>query len=278
MTPDAPSVRLLVLIDNTALFPELSCEWGFSLALTLKSGATWIWDTGQSSLFLRNARLLGLDLARAKGVALSHGHYDHTGGLSALIEHGFQGQVFAHARWSARRFAVSPQGKARSIGPPDSALQALTSVSTLTTSRILDEELTMISDITRSPQAYQAVQGFYFDPEGQNPDTVPDDAALLLNTGSGPVLILGCCHSGVANTLKTVGARTGVKRLRAVVGGLHLVNAPMWAVEESIEALQAFGSPEVYAGHCTGETAFEALRRMLPGRVHPMGSGLELFF
>jgi 7,8-dihydropterin-6-yl-methyl-4-(beta-D-ribofuranosyl)aminobenzene 5'-phosphate synthase len=89
-------LRIFVLADNTAQ-PGFQAEHGLSLALELPDGGLWLWDTGQTGLFLTQARRLGLDLTRARGVALSHGHYDHTGGLEHLLRlPGFRGEVVAH--------------------------------------------------------------------------------------------------------------------------------------------------------------------------------------
>jgi 7,8-dihydropterin-6-yl-methyl-4-(beta-D-ribofuranosyl)aminobenzene 5'-phosphate synthase len=90
----------------------------------------------------------------------------------------------------------------------------------------LDEGLTMFSAIPRREGFFQAVDGYFFDTEASRPDLVRDDSCLLVQTTKGPVLILGCCHSGLANTLCHIREVTGLESIHAVIGGLHLLTAP----------------------------------------------------
>lgn len=272
--------RVVVLCDNSAL-PGLGCEWGLSLAINLgpetaDGGGLWLWDTGQTGLCVENARALGIDVASARGLALSHGHYDHTGGLDALVAAGFSGAVHAHPACALERFAEEPDGKPRrSIGPPR-PLPEFVPAGPVTR---LAPGLTLVTDIARAPGAFQAVQGFSFDSDGGRPDHVPDDAFLVLDGASGPVLILGCCHSGLANSLEAARERLGLERFYAVLGGLHLFNAGRAAVEETARALDGFGVELLAAGHCTGPERLPQLAALLPRtEVRPFCAGLSLRF
>jgi len=273
--------RVVVLCDNSAL-PGLGCEWGLSLAVDLGpetadgGGGLWLWDAGQTGLFAENARALGIDVAAARGLGLSHGHYDHTGGLDALLSAGFRGTVHAHPACALERFAEEPHGKPRrSIGPPR-PLPEFIPAGPVTA---LAPGLTLLTDIPRAPGAFQAVKGFSFDPGGVRPDHVPDDAFLVLDGASGPAVILGCCHSGLANSLAAARERLGLARVHAVLGGLHLYNAGQAAVEETARALDEFGVELLVAGHCTGPERLPQLAALLPRTdVRPLSSGLVLRF
>lgn len=267
------TARVVVLCDNETSGPACACEWGLSLAVDLGGGAQggglWLWDTGQTDLFLKNAAALGVDVSTARGLALSHGHYDHTGGLPALLAAGFHGAVHAHPSCAAARYAKE-KGKPLHIGPP-SPLPPFLPAGPLTE---LAPGLTLITDIPRAPGRFQAVQGFSFDPAGREPDQVPDDAFLVLETRQGPVAILGCCHSGLANSLACARERLGLDSFHAVLGGLHLFNAGEEAVRETAEALTRFGVRQLVAGHCTGRGRAEALRDLLPGvQVEHLAAG-----
>lgn len=272
--------RVVVLCDNDAGRTDCGCEWGLALAIDLGSapddGGLWLWDTGQSDLFLKNAAALGLDAASARGLALSHGHYDHTGGLAALLRAGFKGSVHAHPACALERWAEEKDGKPRrAIGPP-AALPAFLPTGPVTE---LAPGLRMLTDIPRAPGRFQAVAGFSLDPEGHRPDPVADDAFLALDTQSGPVLILGCCHSGLANSLACARERLGLERIHAVVGGLHLFNAGPDALQETALALREAGVETLMAGHCTGAKALDALRGLLPDcAVHPLAAGQVWLF
>jgi 7,8-dihydropterin-6-yl-methyl-4-(beta-D-ribofuranosyl)aminobenzene 5'-phosphate synthase len=118
------------------------------------------------------------------------------------------------------------------------------------------------------------VERFSLDPQGKMPDTVPDDSFLLLETQSGPVVVLGCCHSGLANSLSALRTRLGVKHVHAVLGGLHLFEAGGAPLEETARALEEFQVTHLICGHCTGPSRTEALRQRLTGRnVTALASG-----
>ena len=266
-------MKITVLADNTAS-PGFEAEWGLCFALTLDGPGkpTWLWDAGQSGLFLRSAKALGVDVSQAAGLALSHGHYDHTGGLEALFNEGFSGPVFGHEDIVLTRYHVGDE--VREIGIPG-LIPEFVRVHSVTK---LDDGLRMIADIPRIPGNLQAVDNFYLDREGARPDGVADDACLVAETSKGLVLILGCCHSGLANTLACLADRLGAHRFHAILGGLHLYNASNEAREETARAIEQSGASLVAAGHCTGDKALAWLKSHLRCKVEPLRTGLILNF
>lgn len=271
--PPLPQRRIVVLCDNETTGPACACEWGLSLAIDLGSGpdggGLWLWDTGKTDLFLKNAAALGVDIAAASGLALSHGHYDHTGGVAALLAAGFRGPIHAHPSCAAERYAKE-KGKPLRIGPP-APLPPFIPAGPVTE---LAPGLTMLADIPRAPKRFQAVQGFSYDSEGNTPDHIPDDAFLVLKTAQGPVAILGCCHSGLANSLECASQRLGIRSFHAVLGGLHLFQAGAEVLQETADALSRHGVRQLVAGHCTGKDRTEALRSLLPQcAVHHLAAG-----
>jgi 7,8-dihydropterin-6-yl-methyl-4-(beta-D-ribofuranosyl)aminobenzene 5'-phosphate synthase len=265
------SMRLTFLCDNEAA-PDLGSEWGLSVAVEMEDGSLWLWDTGQSDLFLRNAETLGVDLRRATGLALSHGHYDHTGGLRALLAAGFKGRILAHPEAGKPRYN---HGKSvRDIGPP----APLPDFEAVADTSELSPGLRMFTNIPRRPDLFQAVRGFSYDPEGKLPDPVPDDAFLLLETRLGPVLLLGCCHSGLENSLLHLRNKLGLNSLHAVVGGLHLYNADPTQWERVALALEDFGVQRLAVGHCTGSKAADYLKERLDCEVLRTHARLRIEF
>lgn len=267
-------MRIHVLCDDVGR-PGFGSEHGLSLALSLEDGSRWLWDTGQSGLFLDTARTLGVDVRSFAGVALSHGHYDHAGGLGALLRAGFAGPIHAHPAFAAERWKFAPGAPPRSIGLDLAGLPAwpLPGFTAVSGRADLAPQVVMLTDIPRLPGSFQSVDGYFFDLERTRPDPVADDACLVVGTPRGFVLVLGCCHSGLANTLRAVRETLGVTRLYAMVGGLHLLAAPAAAVEEAAELLREFAVERVCACHCTGPEAMEELGRRLPGRVRQIGAG-----
>lgn len=268
---------LHILADNRCVDSELSFEHGWSVWLDMGRGVGWLWDTGQTSLFLDNAACLGIDPATARGVALSHGHYDHVGGLRALCDKGFAGPIIGHGSIFSKRYSRRGEATYRAAGMdelwPEGAPAGLRPVGDVVE---LAPGLTFVTDIARRPGAFAATANLFLDTAGQVTDTVPDDACLVIDGQNGPLVLLGCCHSGLANTLHHLRKRLGLTQVATVVGGLHLGTAPQTALEETRDALDAFGVQRIFAGHCTGETATGWLREQCRGAVEASGGGLRI--
>lgn len=273
-----PRARLTVLCDNRAL-PGLDAEWGLSLLVETPSGRRVLWDAGRTGVFLDNAARLGADLARLDAAALSHGHYDHGDGFPLLAARtGYAGPVHAHPGHARERFAREKDGTFRSVGLTAESRRTLAGFSPVAGTAEIVPGLAMLCAIPRQEGFFHASTGFFLDPGGAVPDTVPDDACLVLDSASGPVLVLGCCHAGLANTLRHLRAELGVRRLAAVLGGLHLGKAGPAALAETRDALREFAVERVIPGHCTGDAAAAWLARELPGRVEPLAGGRVLEF
>ena len=266
-----------ILADNRSARPELAFEHGWSAWLDLGSRGNWLWDTGQTGMFLDNAAALGIDPATADGVALSHGHYDHAGGLPALFARGYAGKVAAHPGVLALRYSRRGASTYRSAGMGDGRLAGnpdwLLPVEDV---RELAPGLTFVTGIARRPGFSAATANLFLDTAGHVPDAVVDDACLLVQGQNGPVVLLGCCHSGLANTLWHLRDRLGVERADAVVGGLHLGGADERTLEEARDALRAFEVRRLYAGHCTGDAATAYLREHCDGDVQATGCGMTI--
>lgn len=271
--------RIHILADNKAVNDHFLAEHGLSLLLEMEDGQTWLWDTGQGNGFLANANQMDLNVTKASGCALSHGHYDHTGGMPHLLQAGFHSPIVAHPGIFQPRFHVPPTGQVRPIGNPNanSAMDYPGFVGQARES-LLTPGLRFMTTIPRRPGHFQAVAGFFFDAQGKLPDPVEDDACLVADTTKGVVLVLGCCHSGLANTLLEVGDRLGKKQIFAVVGGLHLMNSDTPDFMDTLTALAQANVQEVYAGHCTGQKAQNSMREQFPGKWIETKSGMTIEF
>lgn len=269
------TTRLCVLSDDHSGADGFRSEHGLSVLITLSNGRQWLWDVGQSPLFLENAAKLGVDLTQIEGLALSHGHYDHTGGLAAIfLEAGFRGPIFAHPSFAAVRYKKKQGGGLEKIGLNlDPLIRRSLRINEVNDRCDLDEGLTMFSAIPRREGLFQAVDGYFFDTKAISPDLVSDDSCLVIRTGRGPMVILGCCHSGLANTLHHLHGVAGLKSIHAVVGGLHLLTAPHAALQETVATLREYAVQAVYPCHCTGEKAVGFLKEKLPGAVFEIGAG-----
>jgi 7,8-dihydropterin-6-yl-methyl-4-(beta-D-ribofuranosyl)aminobenzene 5'-phosphate synthase len=272
--------RIYILSNNIPGRKGFGSEHGLSILILMNQDEYWLWDTGQSSLFLESAEKLGLDLEKLKGVALSHGHYDHTDGLSLLLNKiGFNGPIYAHSDFAMNRFKIREGSVPASIGLNKNALSwPLPRFVAVSGSLELTSGLTIISEIPRRQGLYQSVDDFYFDAEKHLPDPVEDDACLVLSSASGPVVILGCCHSGLANTLYQLRDMLGLNRIFSIIGGMHLINAPKSSLNQTVQVLREFSVEHIYPCHCTGKKSVDFLKEQLPGKVFDVGTGTVIEF
>ncbi|MHC1790345.1 MBL fold metallo-hydrolase [Solidesulfovibrio sp.] len=266
---------LCILADNRSADAALPFEHGWSVWVDCGGAGAWLWDTGQTDLFLHNAAALGIDVMAAAGVALSHGHHDHAGGLPALLDRGFAGQVIGHPEVLSRRYSRRGGTTYRSIGMGDGRLAGgVPGFLPVTDIRELAPGLTFVTGIPQRPGHFTATEQLFRDTAGHIPDAVPDDACLVIDGANGPLVLLGCCHAGLANTLAHLRQRLGLSRVHTVAGGLHLAGAPAWALEETARALTACGVQRILPGHCTGGAGVDFLRRQFPGMVAETGCAM----
>jgi len=241
-------------------------EHGFA-ALIERAGDSILFDTGGGLTLLPNAQRMNLDLRRVGQVVLSHGHYDHTGGLWPLLQNCGPKRVLAHPGLFARRYAIR-EGVSRSIGIPFSeeflAGQGA-SFSYSDAFREVAPGIFLTGEVPRLSAFEAGDDGLFCDSTGCRSDSVPDDQSLVLVTRKGLLLVLGCCHAGVINTVALARQRTGVDRLYGVIGGCHLGFSSEAQLEGTVGALKSHGVKKICAGHCTGFAASARLAREFPG-------------
>lgn len=265
----------------------LMAEHGFSALVTVRRGATTstlLFDAGLSpSAMTTNAERLGVDLAAPMGIVLSHGHFDHAGGLVGLA--GRRGRtalpmVVHPAAWTRRRLAVPgadpellPTLSPRALEAEGFALVERRQPSLLVDGCVLiTGEVDRTTDFERGmPAAHQAWDGERW----QHDARVADDQALVVDVrGRGLVVLTGCGHAGVVNIVRHAQRLTGVPTLHALLGGLHL-SGPAFApvVGPTVAALRALRPHLLVPGHCTGWSAQQALAAALPDAFVPGSSG-----
>ena len=268
------SLRLTVLVDNVSPRGDLRAEHGLAVAIETERGLV-LFDTGATPAILAaNAAALGVDLSRVSAVVLSHGHYDHTGGLSALPAAPPSARVYYHWRCTARRW-VRRWWIRKSIGMPAASRRALESAvrEPVAGPVLLPEGVILSGPIPGPPAAAQ--DGFLADSDaGPQPDDFADEMFLLARTPAGWLLVTGCCHRGLENTLAHARHLNGGEPVAVVIGGLHLKRVPDSGLGAIAAALGAAGTREVWAGHCTGAAAAAFLAGRAPGWGNVLRVGL----
>lgn len=274
--------RITILCENSVgpLSGTLG-EHGFSALIEPSEGAPLLFDTGQGLTLLHNARRMNKDLSLVKQVIISHGHYDHAGGLKSLLEECGAKQVFSHPSVFRPRYRVKDTGESYSISLPVSReeLEARGATFDLAKEfRTIAPGMFLTGEVPRVTDFETGDEGLYCDCAGEERDTTPDDQSLVLETEKGLVLLLGCCHAGLINTLEHVTAMTGRRDFFAVVGGTHLGFCSQEQLGKTIAILRTVGLKKLAVSHCTGFAAAARLSRDMPKefQVAMVGYTLEV--
>jgi 7,8-dihydropterin-6-yl-methyl-4-(beta-D-ribofuranosyl)aminobenzene 5'-phosphate synthase len=262
-------LAITILVDNEGT-EEISQEHGLSLWLETSAGHI-LFDTGQGCALPGNARKLGIDLASADILVLSHGHYDHTGGICHVLDQTTGIQMYCHPAALQPRYVILGDVAALASMPSES----VAAVEQLPVERLhwtaspvlISEDIGLTGPIPRSTPYEDAGGPFYLDEKKLNPDSIEDDQALWINTASGLVICVGCCHAGLVNTIHYVRQLTGVSRIRAIIGGFHLLHANEERLQQTIAVLQSLAPELIVPCHCSGGSAVEILRNALGERV-----------
>jgi 7,8-dihydropterin-6-yl-methyl-4-(beta-D-ribofuranosyl)aminobenzene 5'-phosphate synthase len=274
-----------VLCENTAGVPvKIIGEHGLSILIE-RGEDRLLFDTGQGMSLLPNASRLGKELSGVNHVALSHGHFDHTGGLADFLDATPHATVFAHPDVFIERFAQfeSPAGKQTlSVGIPFSREDLERKGAQFDLSPALREiapGITFTGEIPR-PEGWKTWDDRLVIRAGDDyvSDPFLDDASLVLETDKGPVLVLGCAHAGLHPIVEHIREKTGIDRFHAVLGGTHLGAGKREDWEQALELLEECGVEKIATSHCTGFHAASFLACQLGERVSPAAAGVSFEF
>ena len=258
-------MKISVLIENTAASDKLAAEHGLSLLLETQS-ARILFDAGASSVFAENAAAMGIDLSTVDFAVLSHGHYDHGGGLPRFLELNNHAPVWVnpHAfdkHFNARGRDIGLPAELKSCGricPPTAAIQALAPGITL-------------YEASCVPSCYPAAgDGMSAIIHGQlTADDFRHEQYLLIEENGRRILISGCSHRGILNIATYF--KTDI-----LIGGFHLmkvdVNRESAQLKQIADVL--LSQPTVYyTGHCTGDAAFTFLKGRMKKQLHGITTG-----
>ena len=261
-------VLITVLAENTAGRPAFWIE---------ADGRRLLFDTGQGLVLEHNARQLGIDPGTADCVILSHGHYDHTGGLAGLAGRFRNADLYVHPDAFKPKFARRDDGTGQSasarIADMDEAASGFAKVvPTASPTRVADG-LWVTGEIPRRNDFEDTGGPFYLDEACTIKDPLLDDQALYIESAKGLVVVLGCTHAGLVNTLEYVASLVGRDRIHAVLGGMHLLRASQERIARSIEALRRHEVALVGPAHCTGLRAVATIMTTWPDRFVHLTAG-----
>jgi len=260
--------RITVLVDDCVRGRGLLGEHGLAFWVEV-SGWRLLFDTGQGMALAHNAILLGIRLESANAVVLSHGHYDHTGGLGHVLEVAPQAKLYVHPAALEPKYARADDGAIKKAGMPSAVGRAVEarpdSLTPVKQPTEVVEGVFVTGEIPRRTEYENTGGAFFTDRDGQRADSLLDDQAVFIDSRRGTIVLLGCAHAGVINTLQYVRDLTGGKPIRAVIGGMHLITASRDRMEQTVDSLRRMGVERLVPGHCTGTAATAELRSAFPG-------------
>jgi len=264
------NITIKILVDNKAN-AGLMKEHGFAIWIEAY-GHKILFDTGQGKALIHNSAELGCDLSLADALILSHGHYDHTGGVPFVFQCNPNIKIYYHSHVVRTRYVIRDTTGPKEITMPQETKTAILGLPASQACRIahpfrIYDNIGLSGPIPKM-QSFEDTSGpFFLDPEGTRPDPLEDDMALWIQSDRGLIIITGCCHSGLINTVNHVCRVSGQEKIFAVIGGFHLAHASHQRLEASCQALQGWNVDTIIPCHCTGDEAVAYLQNKLGEKV-----------
>jgi 7,8-dihydropterin-6-yl-methyl-4-(beta-D-ribofuranosyl)aminobenzene 5'-phosphate synthase len=258
-------LRIVTLSENTAGPPSVLAEQGLSILIETYDTCVLL-DTGQSVSVGHNAGTLGIDLNKVNKIVLSHGHFDHTGGLREVLGRIRKSvDIVAHPDVWAAKYDRHEGHPSRYIGIPfaRAELESLGAHFILSRSPVKLGENIITSGEVPMVTDYEKIDPHLFVKDGEDlrPDDLLDDRSVIVTTPEGLVVVLGCAHRGMINTLYYAQELTGIKKINMVLGGSHLIGASEERVWQTIAALKDLGVSRIGLCHCTSQPTAAIMAR-----------------
>ena len=275
-------MKLTVLVDNNTLIDRyFFAEPGIALYLE-QGGKRILLDVGYSDIFIKNAQKMNIDLRTLDYVVLSHGHLDHTWGLDPLVrlytESKIEGiphkrpTVMAHpSLFFSKKFdemeigSLVSQDKLSIHFPIELSKDPIW----------LTDRILFLSEIERKNdfEGKKSI-GSIIKPDGEGPDYLYDDTALVYKSAQGLVIITGCSHSGICNIIEQAKKLCKEDRVIDIVGGLHLLDPSKKQLQGTLEYLKKLNPKQTHPCHCTDLNSKIALSKVV--NLKEVGVGLVL--
>jgi len=280
-------LKVTVLVEDSVNVKNtnLIAKHGLSILVETKLAGVdskFLMDVGPGpDIALRNAGMIDIDMKKIDSIMLSHGHYDHTGALLQVLKHiDHSIPIIAHPNVFSPKFAYKPALTSIGIEFDQPAIKTAGGELLLTRDSIALLNGVLSSGEILRKTYFENTKGFWT-VECNNfiEDTVSDDQALFINVrNKGLVILTGCAHSGIINTVRQAKRVTGIENVYAIIGGFHLEQANDERLQKSIKELKEIDLKKIYPCHCTGKKAISQLAKSFGDLCIPIHTGDSIEF
>ncbi len=295
-------MEIITLVENSCCDDRLKEEFGLSLLVKTEHG-TVLFDMGASSLFAENAAVMGIDLQDVDCAVVSHGHYDHGGGLHTFLEQNRQAKVYlgreADGQFYGNIGAKMPiflqplfyplvknsQRFSRYIGLERSTVENYRDRLIFAEGCLeIQKDIFLIADIKKDSPVAEGNKYLLEQRDGElHQDRFLHELIMVIREADGLVLFTGCGHNGIVNMLRTVQHHFEGEELKGVIGGFHLSLQPgrpqiagtKKDIEDIADEFERAGVDKVITGHCTGSDACAILQEKMGDKLIPFSTGFS---
>lgn len=272
-------MKIKTLVENETTSQQYGTEHGLSLYIETAKHKL-LFDTGASDMFLENARRMEVNIADVDLVVISHGHYDHGGGLKSFLRENSQAKVYLHRQALQKRYARRPSGLTFDIGISEE-LKSNSRLVMVGDYLRIDEELELFAAV-KGREFYSTANRALLVKDGDQlvEDSWEHEQNLIIDEAGKLLLVAGCAHNGIVNIIRRMMEIKG-RPADHVMGGFHLFNPTSKQSEDpeligSIAAILLETGSQYYTGHCTGLEPFRQLKGLMQDKIQYLATGSEV--
>lgn len=266
-------MKLKILTENTVFQSQMKAELGFSLLIESDDKRKFLFDTGQTDLYAFNAAIGGVDISEIEAVIISHGHYDHTGGLAHFLAHNDHAPIYAKLGFEKERFGRGD----RSIGLPIGTNIDPRRVHTVQEITEIAEGIFIVPEVKIYDRQETHFSNMVIRRGGESFEDQFDDEQFICVRHEGKISIIsGCAHRGIVNTIRSAKEHFS-EPIRLVIGGFHTLHESSEKIAQLATLLNQHEIEEVVACHCTGIEQYALLKQDYKGKIAYGHVGMNCF-